>query len=381
MKKITLQILVTFCCLLACGQMSYAQNFTISASAPWVGYMNWFDLSNNYISGGFWGVPALKTTVNPGSNTVTFQPNFNTYADAMASGDPGAISYWTNGAGAGNKIMDALTFVEPAGVGGQNITFQGSVSSNTLSAAYTAVAFIKILDPNIGYAQTAYISSPIGTTGSAFSVSLAIPAVPANLITQYGISIKGINANPANEAALGSIVLGPLFPLSVNVENFTAQVKNQQVDLTWLAKNESNVRGYDIEKSSNGSDFSMINTVLAKNQLSAKYSSTDFLNGVAYYRLKINDQDGKYTYSNVVKAIATQDNSVSVYPNPAMNTLNMQIVDLDATKEFNIFNSFGQQVLNSQISQTFQQVNISQLFKGTYFIQFNSGEVVKFNKQ
>ena len=382
MKRFTLQILVSLFCIIAIGQSAFAVTYTINASAPWVGYMNVFDMGNNFQFGSFWGLPALKTTVNTGVNTVTFQPNFNTYADAIASGNPGDIAYWTNGAGGGNKIMDALTFIEPAGAGGSTVTFTGFVSSRTLNAAYTTVAFIKILDPNIGYAQTAYTDVVIGGMGSSFTVSLAIPAMPANLITQYGVSIRGVNANPANEVALGSLVLSPVIALSANLENFTANVKNQQVDLKWSTSNEINVQGFDIEKSIDGKLFNKINFVSATNQLKASYSANDLLlNGTAYYRLKIIDNDGKYSYSNVVKAIAFSNNSINVYPNPATNTLNVNVLDLNTTKEFTIFNSFGQPMVTTKMNQLSQQVNISQLTTGTYFIQFSNGEVVKFNKQ
>jgi hypothetical protein len=382
MKKITLQILTTLSFIVAIGQNAFAQTFTINASAPWVGYMNVFDMSNNYQWGSFWGVPALKTIVNTGANSVTFQPNFNTYADAIASGNPGDIAYWTNGAGSGNKIMDALTFIEPAGVGGQTVTFTGFVTSKTLNPGYIAKAFIKILDPNIGYAQTAYTDVVIGGTGTSFTVSMAIPAMPANLITQYGVSIRGVNANPANEASLGSLVLSPVIALSANLENFTANVKKQQVDLNWKTSNEINVQGFDVEKSVDGKTFNKINTVKALNQSAATYASTDLLlSGAAYYRLKMIDNDGKNTYSSVVKAIALSISTVKVYPNPAVNTLRLYVQDLNSTNEFTIFNSFGQPVLSSKLNHLSNDINISQLSIGSYFLQFNNGEVVKFNKQ
>jgi hypothetical protein len=222
----------------------------------------------------------------------------------------------------------------------------------------------------------------IGGTGTSFTVSMAIPAMPANLITQYGVSIRGVNANPANEASLGSLVLSPVIALSANLENFTANVKNQQVDLNWKTSNEINVQGFDVEKSVDGKTFNKINTVKALNQSAATYASTDLLlSGAAYYRLKMIDNDGKNTYSSVVKAIALSISTVKVYPNPAVNTLRLYVQDLNSTNEFTIFNSFGQPVLSSKLNHLTNDINISQLAIGSYFLQFNNGEVVKFNKQ
>ena len=63
-------------------------NISANASDNWVGYMNVFDMSGAYQFGSGWGVPDLKTTLDLGANTITLQPNFNTYADNP--GDP----YW-----------------------------------------------------------------------------------------------------------------------------------------------------------------------------------------------------------------------------------------------------------------------------------------------
>ena len=382
MKKLTLQTLVVLLSHFASMQNIYAQQtFTINASAPWIGYMNVFDMTNNYQWGSFWGVPALKTTVNTGANTVTFQPNFNTYADAVASGNPGDIAYWTNGAGGGNKIMDALTFLEPTGTGGQTITFTGVVTSNTLSGAYTKVAFIKFLEPP-AYNQTFYIDAPIGTTGSTFTVSAAVPAVPANLVVQYGVSIRGVNANPADEAALGSLVLSPAIILGLDLKSFDVTAENNTANLSWETLNEVNVKSFEIEKSYDATNFSTVGSVAAKNANAAKYNYQDALNAaVAHYRLKMLDIDGKYSYSQIVKVINTTSGSVSIYPNPATNNLSINVSNLKAISSFTIINSLGQPVMSALMNQTSMKTDVSNLATGNYFIRFNNGEVVKFAKQ
>ena len=104
-------------------------NVVVSASDNWIGYMNVFDLAGNYQFGSGWGVADLKTTTDVAANTITLQPNFNTYADNP--GDP----YWQNGA-IGNKLMEASTFVEPgASFNGVDLTFSGIVTSNTIDLA------------------------------------------------------------------------------------------------------------------------------------------------------------------------------------------------------------------------------------------------------
>ena len=85
------------------------------------------------------------------------------------------------------------------------LTFTGNVTSNTLNSAYTAVAFIKGLNPATGYSTDVFVSAPL-VAGQPFSITTDT-AIPAGLVVQYGFTIKGLNANPAQEAALGNVVV------------------------------------------------------------------------------------------------------------------------------------------------------------------------------
>ncbi len=202
MKKILLSI------ALLTGGLSFAQNnISTYGSDAWTGWVNSFDLSMNYQFGSAWGVADLKTTLNVSpSEQVILQPNFNAYADN--STDPTWVDQTT---GAGQRIFEASTYVEPgATFNGQDLTFTGNVTANTLDAAYQAKYFIKALDPANGYADAlngAYVMD-IPASGD-FTVTVTGAELAAGLIVQYGFAITGVIANPADEQLLGSIVIEP----------------------------------------------------------------------------------------------------------------------------------------------------------------------------
>jgi hypothetical protein len=186
----------------------FAQNnVNFSASDNWTGYMNVFELPANgggYVFGSAWGVADLKTVIDSTANTITLKPNYNTYADNPT--DPYWVDTLTN---TGKKIMDASTFVEPgATFNGNALTFSGTVLSNNLDTNYVASFFIKALDPNNGYQDalglTKFIELP---TSGNFTVTASATELAAGLIIQYGFNVKGINANPANEQNIGSVVI------------------------------------------------------------------------------------------------------------------------------------------------------------------------------
>ena len=197
MKK-TLQLVAVLFFALLGTQNGIAQNsVSVNGGAAWLGYANVFLTDGTtYQFGSAWGVADLKSVVNVAANTVTLYPNFNTYNAA----DP----YWSNGA-VGNKVFEANTFVENNALAGQVLTFSGNVTSNTLNSAYTAVAFIKGLNPATGYSTDVFVSAPL-VGGQPFSITTDA-AIPAGLVVQYGFTVKGLNANPAQEAALGNVVV------------------------------------------------------------------------------------------------------------------------------------------------------------------------------
>lgn len=186
---------------------SYSNATVVDASADWLGYMNVFDLPENgggYQFGGPWGVSDLQTILVSGSNALRLYPNFNTYSDNLAD------SYWVNQTtGAGNKNMEAITLIEPGVSANDNdLTFIGNVASYTLDAGYSAKYFIKALDPNNGYADVFNGSKTLDIPASGvFTVSATAAELPIGLIVQYGFMVIGPNANPADAATLGSVVI------------------------------------------------------------------------------------------------------------------------------------------------------------------------------
>lgn len=204
MKKIITSLFV----VAAATTYTFGQNnIDADASDAWIAYMNVSDLPADggaYQFGSSWDVTQVKTTLDGTANTITLQPNFNTYAE-----NPGD-AFWINQTTMeGNKWMEGLTFVEPgATFNDADLTFSGSIASFDLDTGYTAQYFIKALDPNAGFSDVlagAYVAD-LPTSGT-FSVSVTAAELPAGLIIQYGFSITGPNANPADEAALGSVVI------------------------------------------------------------------------------------------------------------------------------------------------------------------------------
>ena len=163
--------------------------------------------------------------------------------------------------------------------------------------------------------------------------------------------------------------------------------------LTWATSTEINAGYYSIERSTNGRDFTAIGKVDAAGNTNAitnySYNDNSFAAGINYYRLKVVDKDGSYSYSSI---IAIKDgapaNIVSVYPNPAKDVLFVQVKAYEAQKATIAITDMQGRIVNTQMVQLANgnnntSINVNSLPKGMYMITVNAKDktVVKFVKE
>ena len=164
-----------------------------------LGYANVFETPANgsgFVFGSAWGVADLKTVVNASENTVTLQPNFNTWDP----GDP----FWVTPTGEPNKVFEGNTYIERPDLIGQEVTFEGNCISNTIDATYQVKAYIRVF--NADFSVQKEVNAPL-VEGENFSITYT-DIEPADTFLQYGFTVAGFVADPADEAALGSVVTG-----------------------------------------------------------------------------------------------------------------------------------------------------------------------------
>ena len=114
--------------------------------------------------------------------------------------------------------------------------------------------------------------------------------------------------------------------LPVKLIYFTAIADGNKVRLNWEAANEQETVKYEIEKSLTGNSFSRIGTVMSRQLSQSAY--IDFDNtpalGWNYYRLKIIDKSGSFTYSPLRPVKFTKGGEeVKIFPVPATDVLHV----------------------------------------------------------
>lgn len=171
-------------------------------------------------------------------------------------------------------------------------------------------------------------------------------ADPANLTVAKGDPTAWIDiGGPGNTAPSGDIIsttnfttfsyfslankIGGLNPLPVELLSFDAKPNGNIVDVTWSTASELNSDYFMVQRSKDGTVFEdVIEINAAENSSTTKnYSASDYepYNGTSYYRLKQVDNDGKFTYSDLVAVNFHGDDVIAVYPNPTHGSFNVSI--------------------------------------------------------
>ena len=127
--------------------------------------------------------------------------------------------------------------------------------------------------------------------------------------------------------------------------------------LNWKTTNEINSKGFDIERALGNTHNFMKRGFIASLQggsVEKKYKFTDDNNypGISYYRLKQIDNDGQFSYSEIVTVKGFSfDDSLLVYPNPAKDYLNISIYLTKASPAtFIVTDAAGKTILSKTVT-------------------------------
>ncbi len=168
--------------------------------------------------------------------------------------------------------------------------------------------------------------------------------------------------------------------LAANFKEVKAAQNKDAIIITWQTLNEISTKSFTIERSGNANDYVGINTVPAKG-VASNYSYTDKnpLDGISYYRIRENAANGTNTFSPVVKVVFNSTGIISLYPNPAKNTVTVKGLNKNVTAIIKITDMQGREISSQNFTQSSSgTLNIRALAQGTYFVQVaQEGKIIR----
>jgi len=170
------------------------------------------------------------------------------------------------------------------------------------------------------------------------------------------------------------------FTIPVNLVDFSATAQKSKVLAQWRTAQEINSHSFIVERSADGIHFETAGTVAASGNATGKgYTFTDNnpYNGLNYYRLKMVDKDGSFTYSQVVTVKFAQSFDLQLSPNPANDKVRVTGKMLNGTTIVQLFNANGQQVFSRTYTNATtlnDMIDLQQFANGIYRVKITNGD-------
>ena len=163
-------------------------------------------------------------------------------------------------------------------------------------------------------------------------------------------------------------------PLPVSLTSFSAKSASNGTLLQWNTAKEISTASFVIESSTNGLTFNEVGSVSARNNGIDSYSFTDRITTAStlnYYRLKIVDKSGTFTYSNVVTVQLSSNNfHLTVYPNPTKSVLTINGAHITSVE---VVDNLGRVVSYQYLKDaTNPAINVSRLQAGVYHLRIQT---------
>jgi Secretion system C-terminal sorting domain len=195
-------------------------------------------------------------------------------------------------------------------------------------------------------------------------------------------------------ASLSQSGLTSISTLPVVLTGFEAELENNRtVVLTWTTELEVNSSHFTVERSADGENWTAIGTVEARgnSSIAVNYAFTDEqpLTGTNFYRLEMVDLDNSTTYSQVEVVRTSGVTTISFFPNPARDYVNVSLADNNnnastATVTVRLVNVMGQVMQEKQVENmtgtvvTFQVTNYA---AGVYILTVEDANGLRESKE
>jgi hypothetical protein len=188
--------------------------------------------------------------------------------------------------------------------------------------------------------------------------------------TNNFVLTDGLSAVNLNELTLANL----LTPLPLIWMYFTATKQNYTVLLKWATLQEQNTRHFEIQHSSNGSNWTTISILPAAGNSSSttdySYVHTTPATGINYYRILQTDIDNRNSYS-VTRVIGfTAVEAFTIIGNPVAN--DVLTVRLNIASTLALYTADGKLLWQEQTNAGIKHIDVSRYAKGTYLLKVNS---------
>ena len=168
-------------------------------------------------------------------------------------------------------------------------------------------------------------------------------------------------------------------PLPVTLAGIKAGNEGKYNKVSWSTASEAPGDYFELERSADSKSFVFLARVDAKGE-AAVYVHDDRIPyaGVNYYRLKLVDRDGGFSYSQIVKAEVRSSAkfSMAAFPNPVDNVMTVTVKGDVGHAAIALCDVAGKVIRSYPVTAAECYIDLEHLSKGIYLLRYTDGQQV-----
>lgn len=241
-----------------------------------------------------------------------------------------------------------------------------------------------------------YSLNSVDLSGIAALQNVPPTSIVTFRITPYDCSGNGVSyfgagtSDPTPDLSVSGLI-SDNSTLPITLTAFKSQRVNHHIKLTWTTHSEINFSHFLLERSKDASTYEVLANIKAVNSYAgnnyAYDDSPNHTNPKFYYRIKMIDNNGKFTYSRVIVENFVQKKSIVLQPSLVIgNQMTVHFDRVSIQGEMRILAKDGKliQLINLKEGARSEMLDLSNLASGMYilFLQDADGiQTSKFIKQ
>ncbi len=166
--------------------------------------------------------------------------------------------------------------------------------------------------------------------------------------------------------------------LPLQLQTFTGALVNNKVSLNWKVATATNFSHFEIERSNNGINFIALGNVALQNIDQYHFTDGAILNSNYFYRLKLVDLDGNFTYSNVLRFQNKMNSGLTIIGNPVKDKI--IVAGLEGKGQLAVYDFAGKLVVQKNVKSANESIEVSTLIKGVYILKYTNGQIIETQK-
>ena len=191
------------------------------------------------------------------------------------------------------------------------------------------------------------------------SIWMNLPNIPRNVFTQINPTIAPMNLCAPKVSGV----------VPIKLSSFACTANGNTAYLSWQSAEETNASKYIVQYSNDGRRFKDIASVFATGSNSKYNYIHQQVSGTAFYRLKMMDKDGSFSYSEIRVVKFDSKTGITIAPNPAGESIYLFAKNAATIKSTQVFSVEGYLAKSISNYSNGQPINISSLAKGIYLLK------------